>query len=116
MRHTRVASYAPAKPSSRRFWDHCHETIISLRSVAENVFVSKDGGGAGNNWASGYRQGEENHEHIMEMVDREADNSDSLEVRFCATIRAQLRTLSTPNALHAVVDGRIGLDYTALPV
>jgi len=45
----------------------------------ENVFVSKDGGGAGNNWASGYRQGEENHEHIMEMVDREADNSDSLE-------------------------------------
>ena len=23
---------------------------------AENVYVSKDGGGAGNNWASGYHQ------------------------------------------------------------
>lgn len=24
----------------------------------ENIFVSKDGGGAGNNWASGYAQAE----------------------------------------------------------
>lgn len=45
----------------------------------ENVFVSEDGGGAGNNWASGYRQGEEKEEELMEMIEREADNSDSLE-------------------------------------
>ena len=45
----------------------------------ENVFVSQDGGGAGNNWASGYRQGEENYEQILDMIDRESDNSDSLE-------------------------------------
>lgn len=45
----------------------------------ENVFVAKDGGGAGNNWASGYRQGEEHHEAVLDMIDREADNSDSLE-------------------------------------
>jgi len=45
----------------------------------ENVFVSKEGGGAGNNWASGYRQAEENAETLMDMFDREADNSDSLE-------------------------------------
>merc|ERR1712176_874524 len=25
----------------------------------ENFFIAKDGGGAGNNWASGFRQGEE---------------------------------------------------------
>jgi tubulin gamma len=45
----------------------------------ENVFVSSDGGGAGNNWASGFRQGEENCETVLDKIDREADNSDSLE-------------------------------------
>ncbi|KAG8917592.1 gamma-tubulin, partial [Tulasnella sp. 408] len=45
----------------------------------ENIFVSKDGGGAGNNWAMGYSAGEKHYEEIMEMVDREAEGSDSLE-------------------------------------
>lgn len=98
----------------------------------ENVFMASDGGGAGNNWASGHRQGpwpcyavrcyfmcigdwrqpcvgvclhhpttpyripfphlgltflplfpsptaEEHHDQLMEMIDREADGSDSLE-------------------------------------
>ena len=45
----------------------------------ENFFVSGDGGGAGNNWASGYAQGEKLHETIIDMIDREADGSDSLE-------------------------------------
>ena len=45
----------------------------------ENIFVSKEGGGAGNNWASGHRQAEENAELLADMLDREADNSDSLE-------------------------------------
>lgn len=45
----------------------------------ENFFVAPDGGGAGNNWASGYRQGGEYEEQIVEMIDREADGSDSLE-------------------------------------
>ncbi|KAG5185689.1 Tubulin/FtsZ, GTPase domain-containing protein [Tribonema minus] len=51
----------------------------------ENIYVSKEGGGAGNNWASGYRQAanfiqsEEQHDYLMEMIDREADGSDSLE-------------------------------------
>lgn len=47
----------------------------------ENIFVSKDGGGAGNNWAHGYASGERLYEEVMEMVDREAEGSDSLEVR-----------------------------------
>ncbi|GMH55178.1 hypothetical protein TrVE_jg7765 [Triparma verrucosa] len=45
----------------------------------ENCFVAGGGGGAGNNWASGFRQGEEHLESIMEIIDREADASDSLE-------------------------------------
>lgn len=46
----------------------------------ENIFVSKDGGGAGNIWAQGYGAGEKIYEEVMEMVDREAEGSDSLEV------------------------------------
>ena len=42
--------------------------------------MSQDGGGAGNNWAQGYSAGEKLYEDIMEMVDREAEGSDSLEV------------------------------------
>jgi hypothetical protein len=35
----------------------------------ENVFVaSKDGGGAGNNWASGYTQGEAVQETLLDMI------------------------------------------------
>ncbi|CAH7685209.1 Tubulin/FtsZ, GTPase domain-containing protein [Phakopsora pachyrhizi] len=45
----------------------------------ENVYLSKDGGGAGNNWAAGYLAGERIYEEVMDMLDREADGSDSLE-------------------------------------
>jgi tubulin gamma len=45
----------------------------------ENIFISKDGGGAGNNWAKGYSSAEKVQEEIFEMLDREADGSDSLE-------------------------------------
>lgn len=45
----------------------------------ENVFLSKHGGGAGNNWASGYSQGQKLQEEVFDIIDREADGSDSLE-------------------------------------
>lgn len=45
----------------------------------ENFFVHKAGGGAGNNWADGYDQAESVAEDVLEMLDREADGSDSLE-------------------------------------
>lgn len=45
----------------------------------ENVYLAKDGGGAGNNWASGYSQGQKIHEEVFDIIDREADGSDSLE-------------------------------------
>lgn len=35
--------------------------------------------GAGNNWAAGYSQGEKFYEELFEVIDREADGSDSLE-------------------------------------
>ncbi|KAI4501642.1 hypothetical protein M0802_002977 [Mischocyttarus mexicanus] len=53
----------------------------------ENIYLSKHGGGAGNNWASGYHQGEKLQEEIFDILDREADGSDSLEgFVFCHSI------------------------------
>ncbi len=34
----------------------------------ENIFISKEGGGAGNNWASGYTQGEAVQETLLDMI------------------------------------------------
>jgi tubulin gamma len=45
----------------------------------ENFYVSAEGGGAGNNWASGYHQASIVHDTLMDMIDREADMSESLE-------------------------------------
>lgn len=45
----------------------------------ENVFVHPDGGGAGNNWAAGYEIAEQVQERVFDMIEREAENSDSLE-------------------------------------
>ena len=45
----------------------------------ENIYVSPHGGGAGNNWAAGYQAGESIVDDLMDMLDREADGSDSLE-------------------------------------
>jgi tubulin gamma len=45
----------------------------------ENVYIHPEGGGAGNNWAAGYDIAESVQETIFDMVDREAENSDSLE-------------------------------------
>ncbi|XP_023419706.1 tubulin gamma-1 chain isoform X2 [Cavia porcellus] len=46
----------------------------------ENIYLAEHGGGAGNNWARGFSQGEKIHEDIFDIIDREADGSDSLEV------------------------------------
>lgn len=52
----------------------------------ENIYMSEHGGGAGNNWASGYSQAEKLQEEIFDIIDREADNSDSLEVHRCMSV------------------------------
>ncbi len=48
----------------------------------ENIFVSKEGGGAGNNWAKGHAMGKSVEDELFDMLDREADGSESLE-GFC---------------------------------
>nr|AAY17321.1 gamma tubulin [Naegleria gruberi] len=45
----------------------------------ENIYMPGDGGGAGNNWANGFQLAEKYHEKLMDIIDREADNSDSME-------------------------------------
>lgn len=45
----------------------------------ENIFIAEHGGGAGNNWASGFTQAESVQEDLLDMIDREAEGSDSLE-------------------------------------
>ena len=45
----------------------------------ENIFISKEGSGAGNCWATGYANAERVEDEIMDMIEREADGSDSLE-------------------------------------
>ena len=45
----------------------------------ENIYLSKIGGGAGNNWASGYSQGGKLSEEVFDIIEREAEGSDSLE-------------------------------------
>lgn len=44
------------------------------------MYLSQDGGGAGNNWAAGYGRGNGLQEEIFDIIDREAEGSDSLEV------------------------------------
>lgn len=34
----------------------------------ENIYISEDGGGAGNIWASGYYQAEKVQEHLLDMI------------------------------------------------
>lgn len=47
----------------------------------ENIYLSKEGSGAGNNWGMGWSMGERIYDDIIDMIDREAEGSESLEVR-----------------------------------
>lgn len=46
----------------------------------ENIYVSSEGGGAGNNWAYGYSQAKQLENYIIDMIDREAEGADNFEV------------------------------------
>ena len=45
----------------------------------ENMYIHPEGGGAGNNWAHGYELGHSVQEVLFDMIEREAENGDSLE-------------------------------------
>lgn len=59
----------------------------------ENFYVGKNGVGAANNWGDGYQTGESVCEDIMEMIDREADGSDSLEVCIVRKLPSRIHSL-----------------------
>ncbi len=58
--------------------NHVKTTLPNLFNQ-ENIYEHPEGGGAGNNWAMGYTIGSTVQEEILEMIDREADGSESLE-------------------------------------
>ena len=62
----------------------------------ENVFLSDHGGGAGNNWASGYQQGESVQEDILDMIGAPLAQHEGLGSKFygLGSCRALLQTLS----------------------
>lgn len=45
----------------------------------ENIFLHKDGGGAGNVWVNGHTCGKKIEETLFDIIEREAEGSDSLE-------------------------------------
>lgn len=79
----------------------------------ENIYVHPEGGGAGNNWAQGYHMAEKVSEEIMDMIDREADGSDSLEgftlwccARACVSlVCANARSLRACVRSHSIAGG-----------
>lgn len=44
----------------------------------ENIFSPRDGGGAGNIWASGYTSAQAKSEELIELLTREAESAESL--------------------------------------
>ena len=52
----------------------------------ENIYVAKAGGGAGNNWAKGhYTEGAELVDSVLDVVRKEAESCDCLQVRVVIT-------------------------------
>jgi hypothetical protein len=49
----------------------------------------------GNNWAQGYDQGKALCEDIFDIIDREAENGDSIEVNTCS-LQSVVATVDTP--------------------
>jgi hypothetical protein len=66
----------------------------------ENFFIGKQGIGAGNNWGAGYAAGEVVQEEVFDMIDREADGSDSLEV-VSPALRFGIQMLNASTGFHA---------------
>ncbi|EME49405.1 hypothetical protein DOTSEDRAFT_76722 [Dothistroma septosporum NZE10] len=66
----------------------------------ENFYVHKEGTGAGNNWAAGYDMGGQVSDEVLDMINREADGSDSLEFGHAVSDAAQGFML-----LHSIAGG-----------
>ena len=80
----------------------------------ENVYMSKEGGGAGNNWASGYTQGEAVQETLLDMFGGFSSQHDSwwivgwggLEYEHLTLSRAAVRCI-TSGSFHPAACGAL---------
>jgi len=52
---------------------------VKIYITLKTSSLLKRGGGVGNNWAAEYGEGEKYYKDIIDLIDREADGSDSLE-------------------------------------
>ncbi|KAK6113834.1 Tubulin gamma-2 chain [Brugia pahangi] len=86
----------------------------------ENIFMSKSGGGAGNNFASGYKQGREAQEALFDILEREAENSDYLEgFMLCHAIAGGTGSGMGSHALEKISDRfpkKLVQTYSVFPV
>lgn len=57
----------------------------------------------GNNWAQGYHQGDKLTEEIFDIIDREAENGDSLEVSEFVFLLSSVRTMLFSRVLFFVI-------------
>ena len=58
---------------------HTHTHTRAHTHTHTHTLSTQTGGGAGNNWASGHRQAAAVADDLMDMINREADGSESLE-------------------------------------
>ena len=72
-------SRARSKPLSFQVIHKIQSSAYKNLYNPENIFIDNEGGGAGNNWARGYCTAEKHQDEVIEMIDREAEGSDSLE-------------------------------------
>lgn len=83
----------------------------------ENIYLSKEGSGAANNWGMGFTMGERIYEEIMEMIDREVEGAESMEVSAVIILHTQIQIHTHPSRhlqLH-VLTTRL-LTMTVLPI
>ena len=52
----------------------------------DNIYLYNEGGGAGNNWAAGYSSALQIDDTLIDMIDRETERCDNLEVTLCLII------------------------------
>ncbi len=64
----RAGARRPAPRPPRSVINGIQSSDIRNLFNPENIFISKEGGGAGNNWASGYEQGEAVQETLLDMI------------------------------------------------
>lgn len=80
------------------------ENMLCLIHSLIHRYLGTNGNGAGNNWGVGFETGQSFREETMDILTREAENSDSLEVIFVSPSHSGFY-------VDAQYFGRYGLGY-----